>query len=150
VAPTCAIVLAGLCLVAPYDKAVDLNAMYAIVDAHGHRLASEPDAVRRLGVKIDAYQSDNIVFKQSAATAEACAGQDCVRYARACAPNGLICYVEWGRLQSARGRSAEPILITRAFSISAVSVEAMRRANEALFVDGSAGASGSRFIPRRP
>jgi hypothetical protein len=42
--------------------------MYAIVDAHGHRLASEPDVVRRLGVKIDAYQSDNIVFKQSASS----------------------------------------------------------------------------------
>jgi len=140
-------VLAGLCLVAPYDKVADLNATYAIVGAHGHRLASEPDVVRRLGVKIEVYQSDNIVFKQPATAAEACTGQDCVRYARACSPDGLTCYVEWGRPRPAKDPSADPILVTRAFSISAVSVDAMRRADEVLFVDGSAGADGSRFIP---
>ena len=44
----CAIVLAGLCLVAPYDKAADLNAMYVLADAHGlecapHNWGNVPD-----------------------------------------------------------------------------------------------------------
>jgi hypothetical protein len=119
---SCAALLAGLCVLAPYDKATDLQAMYAYSD--GVTGIAQPAAMETLGVHIVAAQSDNIFARDTAGLARACAGDLCILYLKTCTPDGLTCEVDWGR--------AGAPFDTTTFWISANSAAAMARASAAM------------------
>jgi len=131
--PACAIVLAGLCLPAPYDKATDLVAMYAISGGVGR---AQPAVIYRLGVKIDAIQADNLVPKAAEGVPETCVRTACVRYVKSCSPDGLVCQVEWGELTPENARAPMgPVVSTSEFILRAGTGAAMRATQQALFVE---------------
>ena len=120
--PGCAVVLAGLCIAAPYDRATQLSAMYRPDD--GRTGVADPEVVRRLGVRIDAYQSDLILSKLTAGAAATCVNGGCVIYAKSCSADGLECLYEW----AIAPKGAPWVTGTLKFSIHATSAAAMRAA----------------------
>jgi hypothetical protein len=139
VTPACALVLAGLCLQSPYDKATNLNAMYAFNDGTG---VAQPDAVRRLGVRIEAYQSDNIRTQDPSGLPRACAGPACVAYLKTCSADGLQCEWDWGR---APGKD-EPFG-TLTVWIGATSIAAMAAAERAIAVEWEPSKGARLSVP---
>jgi len=124
----CALVVAGLCLQAPYDRAVDLSAFFTPTPA------ADPHVVRRLGVRIEAYQSDNPVPHATDGLPESCLGASCVLYAKTCSGDGLDCEWDWGGVP---GAGAD--FYTRTFIIKATSSPAMDRAERAISVEAVDG-----------
>jgi hypothetical protein len=139
VTPACAVVLAGLCLQSPYDKATNLNAMYAFSDGTG---VAQPDAVRRLSVRIEAYQSDNIRAQDPSGLPRACAGSACVAYLKTCSADGLQCEWDWGR---APGKD-EPFG-TLTVWIGATSIAAMAAAERAIAVEWEPSKGARLSVP---
>ena len=119
--------------------------MYAYSDGRGHAQAS---TLRKLGVKIRAYVTDNIVSKEAAGIPEACVDGLCVGYLKSCTRDGLICEFEWGRFSSlGPTKTGRRVLTTLEFSISARSVEIMQRTEEALFVEAAREGGNATLIP---
>jgi hypothetical protein len=137
--PACALVLAGLCLQSPYDKATNLNAMYAFSDGTG---VARPEAVRRLGVRIEAYQGDNIVAQDPTGLPRACVGVACIAYLKTCSDDGLQCEWDWGR---APGKDAGFGALT--VWIGATSAAAMDAAVRAIAVQWWSGEGTPTPVP---
>ncbi len=88
----CAVVLAGVCIAAPYEHAVTLNALYTNPTTAD---AERPAAIERLGARIDIWLSDNLATKNKIGGRSVCGERGCVIYAAVCAPDGLECRYEW-------------------------------------------------------
>ena len=132
--PACAIVLAGLCLRSPYDKAADLIAMYHLSDGAG---VAQPAVVRRLGVLIEAAVSDVVDRSQDpTGLPRACVSEICVTYLKTCSVDGLQCEWDWDRAPNAGGRR---YISTRTVWIKAESRTAMAAAVQALAVQAGEG-----------
>jgi hypothetical protein len=137
--PACAMVLAGLCLQSPYDKATDLVAMYAFGD--GVTGVAQPAAVRRLGVRIAIYQSDNIRERDPAGLPRACVGEACEIYLKTCSGDGLRCEWDWG------GARNDPRFVTDSLWIDATSSGAMESAVQAISVQWWSGKGPTVPVP---
>ena len=120
----CAAVLAGLCLQAPYDRAVDEHAF--VVPA----LEAKASVVQRLGVRVEVYHGDDFRPHVADGLHRACVGGSCILYAKTCSDDRLHCEWDWGA-EPARDR---PDFYTWTFTISARSTEAMVRAERAISV----------------
>jgi hypothetical protein len=132
--PGCVLILASLCLPAPYDRATDLRASWAVSD--GRTGVAQADVVARLGVRITAVQSDNLRPRQISGLARACNGRTCLLYLRTCTPSGLRCEWDWGVAPTAKA----PGFYTREVLIDAASPAAMTRAVAALSINPETGA----------
>jgi hypothetical protein len=145
VTPACAIVLAGLCLPAPYDKVTDLEAMYAFNNGAGR---AQQAVVDKLGIRIRAIQTDNIVAKAADDAPEACQELACVRYVKSCSPDGLECQIEWGEVSAeSTKRFGVATVYTLEFTLAARSVVAMRAVQNALYVAPSGYSQQRVYIP---
>ena len=132
----CAVILAGLCLQAPYDRAVDLEAFYRMTDAKtGARLGvAQPAAVKALGVRIEVYSGDDLQPHETAGLSRACAGESCLLYAKTCAADGLVCEWDWGPNPSpGEGLRSFTVLVTAktpAAMAKAISAASIRPADQ--------------------
>ena len=132
-------VLAGLCLQSPYDKATDLVAMYAFSD--GVTGVAQPAAVRRLGVRIKVYQSDDLRERDPAGLPRACVGQACEIYLKTCSDDGLRCEWDWG------GASNGPRFVTDSLWIEATSRKTMDSAVQAISAEWWSGKDLTVLVP---
>jgi len=130
--PGCAVILAGLCVAAPFDRATQLHAMYAYTD--GRTGVADPDLVRRLGVQIDLWRSDNLVAKDTTGGRRACGDAGCVVYIAVCSQDGLDCRYEW-KADTPHGFEGA----TGTLTMHARSEVEMEHARNAVFVRTGAG-----------
>jgi hypothetical protein len=129
--PACALVFAGFCVHSPYDRAVNVNSMVAVYDVAGNRLGvAQPEAVRRLGARIEAYQSDLIRPQDPTGLPKACSGKACVIYLKTCSDDGLACEWDWGSPSE-----QTPYVSTETVWIGATSASAMKAAVRAISVE---------------
>jgi hypothetical protein len=135
----CAIVLAGLCLPAPYQHAASYgSALSDICDVKPHHCYShvDPRWARRLGVQIDTYETDDMEAKVSTGLPRACQGDVCVLYLRACTADGLECEYDWGKLYApSPGNLDGTVFYNVVFRLKAKSAAAMKRAVANLSVE---------------
>jgi hypothetical protein len=128
----CAVLLAGTCVQAPYDRATELLAMYSYSNGDG---VPHPQVQKRLGVRIVAAQTDDLIARDTAGTARACRGDACVLYVKTCSADGRECEYDWGRAwPPGPGNLNGAIFYNVVLWIKATSAEAMSRATAALSV----------------
>ena len=123
----------------PYDEAADLVAMYAFSD--GVTGVAQPSAVRRLGVRIEIYQSDDLRERDQAGLPRACVSQACEIYAKTCSDDGLRCEWDWG------GASDNPRFVTDSLWIDATSRGAMDSAVHAISAQWWSGKDLTVLVP---
>ena len=91
-AAVCAVVWASVCIPVPYDRVAALESIFRPAHYHDPRARD----VRRLGVRLTAYQPDNFFDQDPNGLSALCEDRVCVRYRKRCDPSGRICSYRWG------------------------------------------------------
>jgi len=118
--------LAALCVASDYAPASEVSG-FVRVTHQGRSVVASPEAVERLGARLDFMGGDNFVALRAGSLRQTCVDGACVVFRVSC--RDLACTWQAGAAQQANGTS-----FLSEVRLTATSPEAMARARSAVFV----------------
>ncbi|MDG2530320.1 hypothetical protein [Caulobacter endophyticus] len=123
--------IAALCVASDYAPASEVSGFVRAMH-QGRPVVASPEAVERLGARLDFMGGDNFVTLRAGSLRQTCVDGACVVFRTSCA--NLVCTWQAGAARPANGK---PFLAE--VRVAATSSEAMARARSAVFVSLEVG-----------